>query len=139
MAERSKYEEQLLESAREVARAVGTSDWVLVYQSRSGRPQDPWLEPDICDYLRAAHDEGLEAAVLCPIGFLCDHVEVLYDLDREAAQVASEIGLTMTRAEAVNDNPRFIDMMGDVVGATLRRYHTGRPLPILHPRPGVRT
>jgi ferrochelatase len=135
MAERSKYVQQLLESAREVARRADVTDWVLVYQSRSGRPQDPWLEPDVCDYLRAARDEGLAAAVLSPIGFLCDHVEVLYDLDREAAQVAAEIGLVMTRAQAVNDNPRFIDMMADVVGATLRRYASGRPLPIAHPRP----
>jgi ferrochelatase len=134
MAARSKYVEQLLDSAREVARRVDASDWALVYQSRSGRPQDPWLEPDICDYLRAARDEGLESAVLCPIGFLCDHIEVLYDLDREAAQVAGEIGLTIARAEAVNDNPRFIDMMADVVGATLQRYATGTPLPILHKR-----
>jgi ferrochelatase len=134
MAQRSKYTEQLLDSAREVARAAGVSDWVLVYQSRSGRPQDPWLEPDVCDYLRAAHAEGLEAAVLCPIGFLCDHVEVLYDLDREAAQVASEIGLAMRRAESVNDNPVFIDMMAEVIGRTIERYQSGRPLPILHVR-----
>lgn len=132
MAQRSKYTEQLLDSAREVARAAEAADWVLVYQSRSGRPQDPWLEPDICDYLRVARDEGLEAAVLCPIGFVCDHIEVLYDLDHEAAQVAQEIGLTISRAEAVNDNPQFIDMMADVVRATIDRYATGRPLPILH-------
>jgi ferrochelatase len=134
MAGRSKYAEQLLDSARQVARRVETADWTLVYQSRSGRPQDPWLEPDICDYLRAARDEGLEAAILCPIGFVCDHIEVLYDLDREAAQVAEEIGLVISRAEAVNDDPRFIDMMADVVQATLRRYTSGRPLSILHSR-----
>jgi ferrochelatase len=137
MARRSKYAEQLLDSAREVARATGSPDWTLVYQSRSGRPQDPWLEPDICDYLRAARDEGLEAAILCPIGFLCDHVEVLYDLDREAAQVASEIGLVITRAEAVNDDPRFIDMMADVVMSAVRRYASGRALPLLHLRPSA--
>jgi ferrochelatase len=135
MAARSQYAQQLLESGREVARAVGTHDWVLVYQSRSGRPQDPWLEPDVGDYLRAARAEGLEAAVLCPIGFLCDHIEVLYDLDHEAARIAHEIGLTITRAAAVNDNPRFIDMMGDVVGSALRRYATGMPLPLAHIRP----
>ena len=134
MAARSKYAAQLLDSAREVARAAGIADWALVYQSRSGRPQDPWLEPDICDYLRASRDEGLAAAVLCPIGFVCDHIEVLYDLDREAAQVADEIGLALTRAHAVNDNPHFIDMMADVVSATIRRYESGRPLPILHRR-----
>jgi ferrochelatase len=134
MAERSRYVEQLLAGAREVARRTDSADWALVYQSRSGRPQDPWLEPDICDYLRAARDEGLDAAVLCPLGFLCDHVEVLYDLDREASQVAEQIGLVMTRAEAVNDNPKFIAMMTDVVRATITRYATGRPLPILHKR-----
>ncbi len=134
MAARSKYAEQLLDSAREVARRVEASDWALVYQSRSGRPQDPWLEPDICDYLRACRKEGLEAAVLCPIGFVCDHIEVLYDLDREAAQVADEIGLVISRADAVNDDSRFIALMADVVRSTLRRYATGRPLSILHNR-----
>jgi protoporphyrin/coproporphyrin ferrochelatase len=139
MAERSQYERQLLESAREVARRVDAPDWVLVYQSRSGRPQDPWLEPDIGDYLRAARDEGLEAAVLCPIGFLCDHVEVLYDLDREAADIAREIGLAMTRAEAVNDDPHFMDAMTEVVAGMLRRHATGRPLQIAHRRNDERT
>jgi protoporphyrin/coproporphyrin ferrochelatase len=132
MARRSKYVEQLLDSAREVARAADIDDWVLVFQSRSGRPEDPWLEPDVCDYLRAARDEGLQAAVLCPIGFVCDHVEVLYDLDREAAETARAIGLTITRAQAVNDHPRFLDMMADVVRTTVGRYASGRPLPMLH-------
>jgi protoporphyrin/coproporphyrin ferrochelatase len=134
MAERSRYVAQLLDGAREVARRADAADWALVYQSRSGRPQDPWLEPDICDYLRAAREEGLAAAIVCPIGFLCDHIEVLYDLDREAAQVAAEIGLPFTRADAVNDNPRFIEMMADVIGRTLERYASGRPLPLLHNR-----
>ena len=134
MAARSKYAEQLLDSAREVARRVEAADWALVYQSRSGRPQDPWLEPDICDYLRASRHEGLEAAVLCPIGFVCDHIEVLYDLDNEAARVAEEVGLVITRAAAVNDDARFIEMMADVVQSTLRRYATGRPLSLLQSR-----
>jgi ferrochelatase len=131
MAEGSRYRDQLQESSRLVAREVGVSDWALVYQSRSGRPSDPWLEPDVRDYLREARASGLQAAVLCPIGFVCDHVEVLYDLDHEAAEVAAEIGLPMTRADAVNDDPRFLDMMADVVLATIRRYERGRPLPFL--------
>jgi ferrochelatase len=110
----AKYQEQLRRSAEAVAAQVGL-DWAVVYQSRSGRPSDPWLEPDVCDYLRREHAAGLRAAVLCPIGFVCDHIEVLYDLDREAADVCKEIGLPMTRAEAVNDDPRFLDMMADVV------------------------
>jgi len=129
MAERSRYREQLDRSASLVAEASGIAEWALVYQSRSGRPEDPWLEPDICDYLRRERAAGLEAAVICPIGFVCDHIEVLYDLDREAAQVSQEIGLPMTRAEAVNDDPRFVEMMADMVLRVVRRY-TGKPLEI---------
>src|SRR6185503_1532329 len=132
MAQQFPYEAQLRASASRIAAAVGRSDWALVYQSRSGRPGDPWLEPDVCDYLRQARRDGLGAAVLCPIGFVCDHVEVLYDLDREAAGVCQEVGLEMTRAEAVNDDPRFLDMMADVVMTTMRRYEHGKPLAIAH-------
>jgi ferrochelatase len=133
MAERSRYREQLHRSAELVARDVGIADWVLVYQSRSGRPEDPWLGPDVCEYLRAERAAGLRAAILCPIGFICDHVEVLYDLDREAAQVCREIGLPMVRVEAVNDDPLFVDMMADVVLTTIGRYGSGRPLAITAP------
>ena len=131
MAESSRYREQLLASAALVAEQVGISDWALVYQSRSGRPGDPWLEPDICDYLRHEHAAGLRAVVVCPIGFVCDHIEVLYDLDNEAAGVCRELGLPMARAEAVNDGDHFIEMMSDVVLRTIRRYEGGRPLPIV--------
>jgi len=131
MAERSRYQEQLRESGRLVAGRAGIDDWALVYQSRSGRPEDPWLEPDVCAYLRAERARGLAAAILCPIGFVCDHIEVLYDLDREAAEVCREIGLPMVRAEAVNADPLFLDMMADVVLRTIGRYESGRPLPIV--------
>jgi ferrochelatase len=130
MAEASRYEDQLRAGAMKVAARVGMRDWTLVYQSRSGRPQDPWLEPDICEYLRRERPAGLEAVVLCPIGFVCDHIEVLWDLDHDAAKAAAETGIAMTRAEAVNDDPRFIDMMADVVMNTIARYERGRPLPI---------
>jgi protoporphyrin/coproporphyrin ferrochelatase len=129
MAERSRYKEQLLESSRLVAAAAGIADWALVFQSRSGRPEDPWLEPDVCDYLRAERAKGLRAAVLCPIGFVADHIEVLYDLDLEAGDVCRQIGLPMVRAAAVNDDPLFLDMMADIVLQTIRRY-SGRPLPL---------
>lgn len=135
MAERSRYQAQLGESARIVAERAAMGDWTVVYQSRSGRPEDPWLEPDVCAYLRAERARGLAAAILCPIGFVCDHIEVLYDLDREAAGVCREIGLPMVRAEAVNADPLFLDMMADVVLRTIRRYDTGRPLPIVHGGP----
>jgi ferrochelatase len=130
MADRSQYRQQLESSARLVAAAAGMADWALVFQSRSGRPEDPWLEPDICDYLRRESATGLRAVVLCPIGFVCDHIEVLYDLDREAAAVCGELALPMQRAEAVNDDPLFLDMMADVVLNTVSRYQPGRPLPV---------
>lgn len=131
----ARYQAQLLQSARRIAGRLGRSDWALVYQSRSGRPEDPWLGPDVCQYLEAEHARGLEAVVLCPVGFVCDHIEVLYDLDQEAAQLCRRIGLPMTRAEAVNDDPAFLDLMGDVVMRTWRRYENGRPLPIAPPAP----
>jgi len=128
-----RYRQQLLESARLVAARVGASDWTLVFQSRSGRPEDPWLGPDVGDHLRAARAAGTRAAVLCPIGFVCDHIEVLYDLDYEAAEICREIGLPMVRAEAVNDDPSFLDTLRDAVMATWRRYDGGVPLPIAPP------
>lgn len=130
MAHVSPYHDQLRESARLVASRLDISDWALVFQSRSGRPQDPWLEPDICDYLRSERPRGLEAAVICPLGFVVDHLEVLYDLDHEAAEVCDRLGITMRRAAAVNDDPQFLDLMADMVRATVDRYRGGRPLPI---------
>jgi protoporphyrin/coproporphyrin ferrochelatase len=129
MADESRYREQLLASSRLVADKARIADWALVFQSRSGRPEDPWLGPDVCDYLRRERQAGLQAAVLCPIGFVADHIEVLYDLDREAAQVCREVGLPMTRAAAVNDDPLFLDMMADVVLRTLK----SRRLPLAAP------
>jgi ferrochelatase len=128
MAARYPYERNLQVSARLVAAAVGRSDWTLVYQSRSGRPEDPWLEPDVVNYLRAQHASGLPAAVLCPIGFLCDHVEVLYDLDVEAAEACRRMGLAMARASAVNVHPRFIDALADAVVDVWERYRRGVPI-----------
>jgi protoporphyrin/coproporphyrin ferrochelatase len=119
------------ENADVVSGFSRTKSLVMVYQSRSGRPEDPWLGPDICDYLRSARAEGLKAAVIVPVGFVCDHVEVLYDLDVEAAEVCREIGLPMVRALAVNDHPYFIDLMADVVLSVCRRYEHARPLELV--------
>ena len=130
MATNSRYRDQLLGSAGLIASRVGRPDWTLVFQSRSGRPQDPWLEPDICDYLRTEARNGLKAVVICPLGFVADHVEVLYDLDHEAAAVCAELGITMRRSAAVNDDPQFLDLMADVVRTTVAQYQGGRPLPI---------
>ena len=137
MADASKYAEQLHAGARKVAERAGMPDWALVYQSRSGRPQDPWLEPDICDYLRGESKEGLRSVVICPIGFICDHIEVLWDLDHDAGNVCREVGIRMARAQSANDDPLFMDMMADVVLKTAARYQSGRPLPIVDIRLGA--
>ena len=129
MAGCARYVAELEESAGLVAAAVDAADWQLVYQSRSGRPTDPWLEPDVCDYLRAARDRGLQAAVLAPLGFLADHIEVRYDLDTEAAAACRAVGLPMRRALAINDHPAFLDALADVVRAACARVGGGRPLP----------
>lgn len=136
MARRYPYAQQYEATASAIAARLRAATGLplphaTVYQSRSGRPEDPWLGPDICDYLRVARAGGLAAAVLCPAGFVCDHLEVLYDLDTEAAAVAREIGLTMVRAGSVNDHPSFLDMMADVVLETVSRYDNARPLPLV--------
>jgi ferrochelatase len=117
-----RYMAQLRECAERVADRAGHSRWRLAYQSRSGRPQDPWLEPDINDVLRELADGGMNQVVVAPIGFLCDHVEVLYDLDFEAARTAKGRDLTMHRAGTVHDDPAFIDALADLVTGTLHGH-----------------
>lgn len=89
--------------------------WRLVYQSRSGAPHIPWLEPDICDHLEELHGAGVSAAVMVPIGFVSDHMEVKYDLDTEARAKAAELGLPVTRAATVGADPRFAAAVRDLV------------------------
>ncbi len=115
MADESPYVEQLTTSSRLVAERLGHENWMLAYQSRSGRPTDPWLEPDVCDVIRGLCVKGIKYIVVAPIGFVCDHVEVLYDLDIEAAGVANEVGIKMLRAKTVNDDPKFIAALADVI------------------------
>jgi ferrochelatase len=138
MAEQYPYQSQLARSCAAIAAEVARREaretprhWRLVYQSRSGRPGDPWLGPDVSEYLREAVARGVPGIVLCPVGFVCDHIEVLYDLDVEAAAVAREIGLPLVRAAAVNAHPRFIAALADAVAAIVGRYATGRPLPLI--------
>lgn len=116
------YVQQLVETARLVSRAVGIPEerWSLVYQSRSGRPQDPWLEPDIVDHLRQIRAQGAESVVVVPIGFLSDHMEVLYDLDEEAAQACRTLDLAMVRAGTVGTHPSFVRMVAKLIEERLR-------------------
>ncbi|MFB7475643.1 ferrochelatase [Kitasatospora sp. NPDC056184] len=115
------YVAQHLDVARLVAAAVaertGVADrpWELVYQSRSGAPHTPWLEPDICDHLEAQHADGAPAVVMVPIGFVSDHMEVKYDLDTEAVAKATELGLPVARAATVGADPRFTAAVRELV------------------------
>jgi protoporphyrin/coproporphyrin ferrochelatase len=115
MARASLYERQLQETCRLVADGVSMPTWRLVYQSRSGLPSQPLLEPDICDHLRALRAVGVEDVVLAPIGFLSDHIEVRYDLDVEPKHVAEELGLHVVRAATAGTHPAFIAMLRDLV------------------------
>ncbi|MEI6241201.1 MAG: ferrochelatase [Planctomycetia bacterium] len=115
MAEGCRYVKQLSEASRLVAEATGVSTWELVYQSRSGPPTQPWLEPDICDRIRELHAAGVRRLVIAPIGFISDHMEVLYDLDTEAASLCRELGIEMVRAETVGTDPAFVAMMRDLI------------------------
>ncbi len=119
MAEGSPYVAQFTAAARAVAAALDHARWSLAYQSRSGSPRDPWLEPDVGDVLRALGREGARDVVVAPIGFVLDHVEVLYDLDVEARRVAEDLGLRFHRAAALNDHPAFIQMLADLAKAGL--------------------
>jgi ferrochelatase len=112
MADGCDYVQQLRETCSLVAKGIGRDDWTLVYQSRSGPPKQPWLEPDICDYLTETKPA---AAVLIPIGFISDHMEVIYDLDTEAKQVCDELGINMQRAATVGTHPKFIAMIRDLI------------------------
>ena len=115
MARRSRYERQLAEIARLVAESAGATDYRVVYQSRSGPPQVPWLEPDILDHLRELAARGVEDVVVAPIGFVSDHMEVIYDLDVEARALAAELGLGFARAGTAGTHPAFVAMVRELV------------------------
>lgn len=119
MAHHSDYEAQLQESSRLIAEMAELSDWELVYQSRSGAPQDPWLEPDICDRIDELPDEGYKAVTVVPVGFISDHMEVLFDLDTEAVERAAELNLEIARVATVGTHPKFIEMIGELIAERL--------------------
>lgn len=115
MASTSRYVEQFTRSAALIAQRLGHARWQLAYQSRSGRPQDPWLEPDINLVVEELAKAGDRRVVVAPIGFVCDHVEVLYDLDDEARATAARCGIAMIRAGTVSDHPEFVGMLAKLV------------------------
>lgn len=115
MAKNSAYEVQLNEACRLVSEGVGRSTWKLVYQSRSGPPHVPWLEPDIIDYMEEIYADGVRNLIIMPIGFISDHMEVMYDLDTEARDKADELGMKMVRVPTVSVHPRFVTMIRELI------------------------
>lgn len=138
MAENCRYEQQLLEASRLVSAALGRSGDPLVYQSRSGPPTQPWLGPDILEHLRAIGDKGqVKDVAIVPIGFVSDHIEVLYDLDTEARQLCEELGLNMVRAAAVGANAGFARMVRELIVERIEEKSDRPSLGTLGPWPDV--
>jgi ferrochelatase len=124
-----RYSRQVAEAARLVAAEVGVDEYDVVWQSRSGPPRVPWLEPDILDHLDAVAAAGAPAVVVAPVGFVSDHVEVVWDLDTEAQQRAAALGIGFARAATAGPDPRFADMVVELmaehlVDAPVRRLST---------------
>ncbi|MCA9230805.1 MAG: ferrochelatase [Planctomycetales bacterium] len=116
MSENCQYVAQLQEACSLVAEGAGHAAWELVYQSRSGPPQQPWLEPDVCDHIREMHHHRpLRHLVVQPIGFVSDHLEVLYDIDTEARALCDDLGIAMHRAATAGNHPRFVQMIRELL------------------------
>jgi protoporphyrin/coproporphyrin ferrochelatase len=138
MANTSDYVKQLEEVRQLVSQMLGRKNDALVYQSRSGAPGQPWLEPDVLEYLREVHAKELApAVVLAPIGFISDHMEVLYDLDVEARQLCDSLGLPMARAGTVGVHPKFIAMIRELILERIDPARERRALGSLGVRPDV--
>jgi ferrochelatase len=114
------YQEQLLETSRLVAERAGIRDWTFSFQSESPTGE-PWLGPDILDHLDDLHAQGVRAVLVCPVGFVADHLEIRWDLDTEAKDKARELGMTLERIEMPNDDPAFISMLAGIVRRSLTR------------------
>ena len=110
-----RYSRQMTEAAQLVADAVGAVDHDLVWQSRSGPPQIPWLEPDIVDHLDTLHGKVVPAVIVSPVGFVSDHLEVVWDLDYEASEHAEEIGMGFVRAASAGSDLRFVEMITELI------------------------
>ena len=123
LAQGDPYKDQLLETSRLVAEAAGVDDWSFSFQSESPTGE-PWLGPDILDHLRALHEQGIASVLLCPVGFVSDHLEIRWDLDVEAVELAREVGLELARIEMPNDDPAFVRTLAGIV-----RRHLSVPSP----------
>lgn len=125
LGDTDRYVGQQLEICAAVARELGVERWQLVYQSRSGRPDQPWLAPDVNDALRELAAQGIDDVLLVPVGFLSEHMEVLWDLDHEAVATAAELDMTLHRAPTIGDRPEFLDALADRIATALSTGSSG--------------
>jgi ferrochelatase len=112
------YADQLLETSALVARAAGVDDWSFSYQSESPTGE-PWLKPDILEHLTELHGRGVDHILVCPVGFVSDHLEIRFDLDTEAQELAAELGMHVDRIEMPNDDPEFVQALAGIVRRAL--------------------
>jgi ferrochelatase len=117
LADGDPYKDQLLETSRLVAEAAGVDDWSFSFQSESPTGE-PWLGPDILDHLETLHAQGVDHVLVCPVGFVSDHLEIRWDIDNEAQDKARELGMTLERIEMPNDDPRFVAVLAGIVRGT---------------------
>lgn len=135
MASGCDYVAQLNEIAGVIAARLGNREFDVVYQSRSGPPQVPWLEPDIGDHLRALAERGARELVVVPLGFVSDHMEVVWDLDHEGKDIADQLGVTLVRAGTVGEHPLFVSMIRELIEEKLGTVSTRRTYGGSAPRP----
>lgn len=133
MADHCNYQVHFEESSRLVAEGAGLKNWELVFQSRSGPPHQPWLEPDVCDRIEELAKSGVKEVAVIPIGFISDHMEVLFDLDTEARELCDELGLKMARVPTVGTHPKFVSMIGELVRERIGLQEVKRSLGNLGP------
>jgi protoporphyrin/coproporphyrin ferrochelatase len=122
------YPDEVTESAKDIAALAGLGRWRVAWQS-AGRTADEWLGPDLLEEIRAIAAEGTAAVVVCPVGFVADHLEVLFDLDVEAAAVATSVGIRFARTPSLNDDPRFLSVLAEAVAAAAGDRGATRPVP----------
>jgi len=135
MANNCNYATQLQETCSLIAQELDLrpEQWSLVYQSRSGRPTDPWLEPSVVDHVRTLGEQGIQSLVIAPVGFVSDHMEILFDLDEEAQAACSEQGITMSRAHTVGTHPLYVSMVRELIQERLNPASERRAIGIRGP------
>ncbi|HWN07728.1 MAG TPA: ferrochelatase [Pyrinomonadaceae bacterium] len=115
MASNCEYQPQLLETCRLIGERLEIKNWQLAFQSRSGSPAQPWLGPDVCDHLRELYARGVREVVVAPVGFVSDHMEIIYDLDLQARELCEQLGMTMHRAATAGTHPAFVNMIRELI------------------------